>query len=200
MREVGPHTTMGIIFAVLLSITVLAGAARLLTAGPLPAKLDAVTLTVAALAPASLIGAWPVDWAPYLALACAALWFLWRVVAPRTAGQGTAGAGRGAAFYRLLFTGAAAWITVSLASSHALGPGGQLGGILLHTIAAVALVFAAAAWLLVTFALPQESAPKDSAPQDSAPRYSTGGKIHPAVGLHEALVAGVVALCFFALV
>lgn len=191
---------MGIILAALLSIAVLAGVARLLTAGPLPARLDAVALTVAALAPAALIWAWPVGWAPYLALACAALWFLWRLAAPRTADQGTAGqgtadqgtagAGRGAAFYRLLFTGAAVWITLSLASSQALGPGRQLGGILLHMVAAVALVFAAAAWLLATFALPGDSAGGDSA----------GRKIRPAVGLHEALVAGVVALCFFALV
>jgi len=168
---------MAMILLPLLALTVAAGLTRLLTAGKPPSRLDAVAMTVAAAAPAALLWQWPAGNAPFVGLACAALWFLWRMAAPRTVG-------RGAALYRFLFTGAAAWITVSLAGTQVLGPGGQLGGILLHMFAAVALLFAAAAWLLATFAVPA----------------GAGGKPSPATGVHEALTAAALALCFFSLV
>lgn len=176
-----------VILAAVLSLAILAGVARLLSAGPLPARVDAVALTVAAVAPALIVWQWPAEAGAIWAIACCGLWFLWRLVAPRKAELPTpaSGSGRGAAAYRLLFAGAALWISFSLAGTHALGPSGQLGSIMLHMFAAVALVFAAAAWLLGTFAVPKDA---------------VGGKIRATVGSHEALAAAAVALCFFAVV
>lgn len=171
--------------AIILALTVVAGLARLATLGPAPSRVDAVALTLAVLAPAAALWDVPAGPAATIALLCAGLWFLWRVVAPRRAGTATTpGSGRGAAVYRLLFTACAWWITSSLASVHALGPGGQLGNIMLYMFAAVALIFSTAAWLLSSFALPE----------------GPGGKIRPILGIHEALAAAVVALCFFTLV
>ncbi|MGA7204165.1 MAG: hypothetical protein WBX27_06000, partial [Specibacter sp.] len=135
--------------------------------------------------PAAALWDIPAGPAAFWALGCAGLWFLWRLAAPRRPGTVAAtGTGRGAAFYRLLFTACAWWITSALASAHALGPGAQLGSIMLHMFAAVALLFATAAWLLGTFAMPE----------------GPGGKIRRVLGVHEALAAAVVAVSFFTLV
>ncbi|ALE06117.1 hypothetical protein AL755_12620 [Arthrobacter sp. ERGS1:01] len=175
---------MHIALAILLAAVVLAGLARIFTARTGPARVDGVAVTVAALAPAAALWQWIGGVAPAAALGCVGLWFLWRVAAPAGKATPVPGGGRGTAAYRLLFSAAALWITLALQSVHEHGTGELLGNILLHTMAGVTLIFAAAAWLLGTFAMPEGS----------------GEKIRPILGTQEAVAAIAVALCFFTLV
>lgn len=176
-------TALSAVFAIVL----LLGLIRLLGARSTAVRLEILATGLAVLVVVAVMWGWgagPEKGFLLAVLAAVALWFAARVVLPGRPDSRPVGSGRVAAFYRLVMTGIALWVTVALSGSGGLNHQGiLLGTILMNLFVAVVLFLACAGWLLATFAVPE----------------GQGERLRPALGVQEALIAGALGACLLAI-
>lgn len=150
------------------------------------ARLDASAVAILAV----VMSAVAIGWAPVagiplgVVLAGVFAWFAARTFDRKGRPEG---AGRFRAIYGTVVTVLSGWVLLTAAAdggSVSDNRGHELGAILLGLMGALLMVFAAAGWLLGTFAVPPESKSRPVA---------------PLTGLREALLAAGLAVAFFAI-
>ena len=176
-------TVMTAVFAIVL----LLGLVRFAGARSTAVRLEILATGLAVLVVVAVMWGWGAGAEKGLllaVLAAVAVWFAVRVVLPGKPDSRPTGSGRVAAFYRLVITGIALWVTVALSGSGGLNHHGiLLGTILDNLIVAVVLFLACAGWLLATFAMPE----------------GAGERLRPSLGVQEALIAGALGACLLAI-
>jgi hypothetical protein len=121
----------------------------------------------------------PLIWA----VGAGALWFIVQAARQRTPNLQNSDSSRGFCLYRGALMGLCVWILITFFSGAGPGRLQDLGFVLSHLIAAIILTFAAAAWLLATFAMPREGMNRSTVPRLR--------------GIHEALMAISIAALVF---